>query len=115
MTMASREYRYRGRSNQSMGNDPFWLALTALLILCLVLVSLPAIVAAFFAQRYTYRHLARFGWRWSAAIWLVLGALGMLLLYNLMQHGLQLLMQREIADYVQSGKLYQFDVSSWTI
>src|SRR5450759_3814268 len=91
--MESREYRYRGRSSSSqsvIGNDPFWLILTALLILCLVLVSLPAIVAAFFAQRFTYRYLARFGWRWSAAIWLVLGALGMLLLYSLMNHGLQL-------------------------
>src|SRR5260370_26644222 len=114
--MASRESRSRPSSNQSvMGNDPFWLILTAILILCLVLLSLPAIVAAFFAQRYPYRHLARFGWRWSAAIWLVLAALAMLLLYSLMQHGLQLLMQREIADYVQSGKHYQFDVSRWPL
>ena len=113
MTMASREYRYRGRSNQSMGNDPLWLILTALLILCLVLLSLPAIVAAFFGQRYTYRHLARFGWRWSAAIWLVLAALAMPLLYSLVQHGLQQMMQREVWDYVQSGKYYQFDVSRW--
>jgi hypothetical protein len=116
--MESREYRYRGRSSSSqsvIGNDPFWLVLTAILILCLVLLSLPAIVVAFFGQRFTYRHLARFGWRWSAAIWLVLAALAMLLLYSLMQHGLQLLMQREIADYVQSGKHYQFDVSRWPL
>jgi hypothetical protein len=118
MTMESREYRYRGRSSSSqsvIGNDPFWLILTALLILCLVLLSLPAIVAAFFGQRFTYRHLARFGWRWSAASWLVLAALAMPLLYSLVQHGLQQMMQREVWDYVQSGKLYQFDVSRWPL
>ena len=116
--MESREYRYRGRSSSSQSviwNDPFWLILTAILILCLVLLSLPAIVAAFFGQRFTSRHLARFGWRWSAALWLVLVAVAMSLLYSLMQHGLPLLMQREVWDYVQSGKHYQFDVSRWPL
>lgn len=113
--MESREYRGNSSKQSGTSSDPFWLALTALLILCLVLVSLPAIIVAFFAQRFTYRHLVRFGWRWSAAIWLVLGALGMLLLYNLMQHGLQQMMQREVFDYVQSGKHYQFDVSRWPL
>jgi hypothetical protein len=115
--MESREYRYRRRSSssQSIGNDPFWLILTGILILCLVLLSLPAIVAAFFGQRFTYRHLARFGWRWSAAIWLVLAALAIPLLYSFMQHGLQQMMQREVWDYVQSGKHYQFDVSRWPL
>ncbi len=114
--MESREYRYRGSSSSGrsgIGNDPFWLLLTAILILCLVLVGLPAILAAFFAQRYTYRHLARFGWRWSAAIWLVLSPLAILLLYSLFQHGLVPMMQRELNDYIQSAKHYQFDVSHW--
>jgi hypothetical protein len=114
--MESREYRNRGNSSSSqsvIGNDPFWLLLTAILILALVLVGLPAIIAAFFAQRYTYRHLARFGWRWSAAIWLVLAALAIPLLYSLMQHGLQQMMQREVLDYVQSGKHYQLDLGRW--
>jgi hypothetical protein len=114
--MESREYRYRGSSSSSRsgsGSDPFWLLLTAILILCLVLVGLPAILAGFFAQRFTYRYLARFGWRWSASIWLVLSALALLLLYVLLQHGLVPLMQREVYDYIQSGKHYQFDLSRW--
>lgn len=114
--MESREYRNRGSSSSSqsvIGNDPFWLLLTAVLILCLVLLGLPAIVAAFFAQRFTYRHLARFGWRWSAMIWLALSPLAILLLYSLFQHGLVPLMQREVNDYFQSAKHYQFDLSHW--
>ena len=111
--MDSREYR--GNSSKQSGEslDPFWLLLTAILILCLVLVSLPAIIVAFFAQRFTYRYLARFGWRWSAAIWLILGAVSMLLVYNLFQHGLTPMMQREVGDYLQSARHFQFDLSHW--
>ena len=114
--MESREYRYRGSSSSSHsigGNDPFWLILSAILILALLLVGLPAIVAGFFGQRYTHRYLSRFGLRWSAAIWLVLSLLAMLLLSALLQHGLQQMMQRELTDYVQSGKHYQFDLGRW--
>jgi hypothetical protein len=115
--MESREYRYRGSSSSShaIGNDPLWLLLTALFILVLLLISLPAIIAGFFSQRALSRYLSRFGRRWSSAVWFVLAALGMLLLSNLMQHGLQLLIQREVLDYVQSGKYYQFDVSRWPL
>ena len=113
MTMESREYRGSSSNSSVIGSDPFWLLLTAILILALVLVGLPAIIGAFFGQRYTYRHLARFGWRWSAAIWLVLAALAIPLLYSLMQHGLQQMMQREVWDYVQSGKHYQLDLGRW--
>jgi succinate dehydrogenase hydrophobic anchor subunit len=112
--MESREYRGSSSSSHSTGgNDPFWLILSALLILALLLVGLPAIVAGFFGQRYTYRLLSRFGWRWSAAIWLLLSLLALLLLSVLLQHGLQQMMQRELADYVQSGKHYQFDLGRW--
>src|SRR5260370_23627881 len=104
MTMESREYRGNSSNSSAIGSDPFWLLLTAILILALVLVGLPAIIASFFAQRYTYRHLARFGWRWSAAIWIVLGVLAIPLLYSLMQHGLEQMMQRGVGDYVRSGQ-----------
>ncbi len=116
MTMESREYRGRSSSSsQSITNDPLWLLLTALFILVLLLIGLPAIIAGFFSQRVLSRYLSRFGRRWSGAIWFVLAALGMLLLSNLMQHGLQLLIQREVWDYVQSGKHDQFDVSRWPL
>ena len=113
MTMEFREYRGSSSNSSVVGSDPFWLLLTAILILALVLVGLPAIIAAFFGQRFTYRHLARFGWRWSAAIWLVLAALAIPLLYSLMQHGLVPLMQHEVNDYFQSARHYQFDLSRW--
>lgn len=113
--MESREYRGSSSNNSGASSDPFWLLVTAILILALVLVGLPSIIGGFIGQRSTYRYLARFGWRWSAAIWLVLGALGMLLLYSLMQHGLPEMMQREAWEYVQSGKHYQFDVSRWPL
>ena len=115
MTMESREYRGSSSSSSGVGNDPFWLLMTAILILALVLVGLPAIVGGFIGQRYTYRSLARFGWRWSAAIWLV-GALGsMLLLYSLFQHGLVPMMQHEVSDYIQSAKHYQLDLFRWPL
>jgi hypothetical protein len=114
--MESREYRGNSSKQSGASSDPGWLLVTAILILCLVLVSLPAIVAAFFAQRFTYRYLARFGWRWSAAIWLILGAVSMLLVYNLMQHGgLTPMMQREVGDYIQSARHFQFDLSRWPV
>ncbi len=109
------EYRNRSSSSRSspLTSDPFWLILSAIMILVLFLIGLPAIVGGFFGQRYAYRHLSRFGWRWSAAVWLLSSLLAMLLLYALFQHGLQQMMQRELADYVQSGKHYQFDLTRW--
>ncbi len=81
MTMGyPNDYRRNTPASSSSSSDPFWLLLSAILILALVLVGLPGIVAGFFGQRYTYRHLSRFGWRWSAAIWLVLSLLALLLL-----------------------------------
>ncbi len=47
MTMESREYRGSSSNSSVVGGDPFWLLLTAILILALVLVGLPAIIAAF--------------------------------------------------------------------
>src|SRR5947209_4962648 len=100
--MESREYRGNSSSRRQQGGiDPFWVIVSAILVLALVLIGLPAIVAGFFIQHYTYRYLSRFGWRWSAAIWLLLSLLAMLLLYVLFQHGLQQMIQREVADYVQ--------------
>lgn len=116
--MESREYRYRGSSSSNrsvVGNDPFWLLMSALLILALVLVGLPAIIGGFVGQRYTYRSLARFGWRWSAAIWLLLSLVAVLLLSALWQHGLPQMMQREVGDYVQNGKHYQMDLFRWNV
>jgi hypothetical protein len=116
--MESREYRYRGSSSSSHsrgGNGPFWLLLSAILILALVLVGLPAIVAGFFGQRSIHRFLARFGWRWSAATWLVLSLVAVLLLGVLWQHGLPQMMQREVGDYVQSGKHYRLDLGRWNV
>ncbi len=115
MTMESREYRGSSSNSSVVGSDPFWLLLTAILILALVLVGLPAIIVAFFAQRYTYRHLVRFGWRWSAAIWLVLAVLAIPLLYGLMQHGLQQMMQREVLDYVGRWNVGRLWSETWPV
>lgn len=112
--MESREYRGGSSDSSGVSNDPFWFLATAILILCLVLVGLPAIVIGFIGQRYTYRSLARFGWRLSAGIWLALAAASMLLLYSLFQHGgLVPMMQREVGDYLQNARHYQFDVFRW--
>ncbi len=111
--MASHEYRSRSSSNQSMSNDPFWLLLSALFAVLLFLVGFPALLAGFFGQRYVSRLLSRFGRQWSALVWFVPAALGMLLLLNLLDHGLQQMIQRELADYFQSGKHYQADLARW--
>ncbi len=113
MTMESRDYRGSSSNSSVVGNDPFWFLVTAILILALVLVGLPAIIAGFFGQRLIYRCRARFGWRWSAAIWLALSVASLLLLYSLFQHGLVPMMQREVGDYIQSARHYQFDLARW--
>ncbi len=114
MTMGyPNDYRRNTPASSSSSSDPFWLLLSAILILALVLVGLPGIVAGFFGQRYTYRHLSRFGWRWSAAIWLVLSLLALLLLSALLQQGLQQMIQTQLNDVVQTAKHFRFDLRHW--
>lgn len=97
------------RRNQGT-NDPFWILLGAFFVVALFLVALPSIIIGFFAQRYLAKFLH---WRWSFAIWFILGVPSIFLLSS--QQGLQSAIVHTVIDYLQAAKHYQADLTHWPL
>ena len=111
--MASRN-AYRGSSSSyaSSGSDPFWLIAAALLVLVLLIIGLPAVLVGFFAWRSTSRLFGQH-WKWRFACWFLLLVPAALLLSAFYRHGLQYLINTQLADVIQTAKNAQFDLSRW--
>lgn len=98
---------YRRHSQQAQSsNDPGWMLICAVLAVALCLIALPWIVIGFLAQRFLSRWLH---WKLSFLLWTVLLFVCAFLLYSSYQHGLQSMINHELADYISVAKHYQTD------
>jgi hypothetical protein len=109
--MENMGYR-RQQQAQSGSNDPFWMLYCACVAVALALAGLPWIVLGFLAQRYLQRWLH---WKLSFLFWVVLLFLSAFALYSNYQHGMAILWQREMADYILAAKHYQYDLTRWPL
>jgi hypothetical protein len=105
-------YRRSSSRSSSSTSDPFWLLAAALLALVLLAIGLPAILIGFFAWRFSSR-LFGSHWKWSFLFWVLLLVPAALLFSSFAQHGLQHLINTQLADVVQTAKHTGFDLSRW--
>lgn len=108
--MANMDYRRPYQQTQSGSNDPGWALLGAIIAAVLCLAALPWIILGWIAQRLVARWLP---WRLHLLLWLTLGIICALLLYQSYQHGLELRLQQEVIAYVVAVKRDQSDLAAY--
>jgi len=106
------EYRRQYQQAQSGGNDPGWMLICVIMAVILALAGLPWVIAGLVTQRYLKRWLH---WRLSLLLWFALLFTSAFILYNSYQHGLQPLLNHELADYTSAAKHYQTDILHWPL
>lgn len=112
MTMESREYRGSSSDSSVGGLDPGWMLLCAIMAIVLALAGFPWIILGFVAERYLSRWLH---WRLSFLLWMVLLLIGIVYLSSSLQHGLQVMLSRELTDYISAAKHFRFDLLSYPL
>lgn len=103
----------RNPSQQScLPSDPFWMLVLSLMFLAFAIWGLPALLIAFLVQRVLAKLLH---WKLSLLFWLVAAIVSVFFLSHQYQTGLQTMMSRELALYVQEAKRYQMDIAHWNL
>lgn len=105
-------YRRQQYQQAQSGSDPGWMLMCAILAVILALAGLPWIIVGFLLQRYLQRWLH---WRLSFLLWAALLVVSLFILSTSYQHGLQPLLNHELANYTSAVKHYQADVLHWPL